>query len=84
MLEVFRKPQPPQKMTEEIKKQTELKDIIVTKYKTVEKINEDGSITISKEPQNVNITKLVNEQKKLVKNYSAEEKLIELEKIFTK
>lgn len=84
ILEITKRPQRPPKLTDEEKRILRMKDVIVTKYKTIEKVNNDGSIIITNEPQNVNITKLVNEQKKMIKNYSAEEKLIELEKIFTK
>ena len=84
VLEVTKKPKRAPTLTDEEKKTLKLKDVIITKYKTVEKVNKDGSITIINEPINVNITRLVNEQKKMIKNYSAEEKLIELEKIFTK
>lgn len=84
ILEITKRPKKPPILTEEQKKVLKLKDVIITKYKAVEKVNDDGSITITNEPINVNITKLVNEQKKMIKNYSAEEKLSELEKIFTK
>lgn len=84
MLEICRKPAKVPKMTAEIQQAIKIKEIVITKYKTVETVNDDKSINIKKIPVNVNITKLVNEQKKLVKNYSAEEKLQELEKIFTK
>lgn len=84
MLEICRKPGKVPTMTPEIQQALKIKEIVITKYKTVETVNADGSINIKNVPVNVNITKLVNEQKKLVKNYSAEEKLKELEQIFTK
>lgn len=84
MLEVCRKPGKVPTMTADIQKALKIKEIVITKYKTVETVNADGSINIKNVPVNVNITKLINEQKKLVKNYTAEEKLKELEQIFTK
>ena len=60
------------------------KDVIITKYKIETIENEDGTTTIKRIPVNVNITKKVNETKKMIKNYTAEEKLAELEKVFTK
>lgn len=59
------------------------KDIIVTKTIDVEEEKEDGTKIIKKQKTKVNITKKVNETAKLIKNKSAEEKLAELEKVFT-
>lgn len=78
MLEIERKPEKPKLY------QVEQRDIIITKYKETTIYNEDGSILTKKEPVQVNITKKVNETKKMIKNYTAEEKLAELEKVFTK
>ena len=84
MLEIYRKHTPAPIITKEIKDQLKPKDIIITKYKDEESVNEDGSITHKRIPINVNITKKINEEKKLIKTYTAEEKLIELEKVFSK
>ena len=84
MLEIYRKPTHAPVITKEIKEQLRTKDIIITKYKDEETVNEDGSITHKRIPINVNITKKINEEKKLIKTYTAEEKLIELEKVFSK
>lgn len=62
----------------------ENQDIIVTKYQNKTIYNEDGSITVKRIPKLVNITKRINETKKLIKKDSAAEKLAELERIFTK
>ena len=59
------------------------KDIIVTKTIDVEEEKEDGTRIIKKQKTKVNITKKVNETAKLIKNKTAEEKLAELEKVFT-
>ena len=71
------------KATEEMKKNKKPEDIIITKFeKKIEYKN--GEQIIKRIPIKVNLTKKINETKKLIKNYSAEEKLNELEKIFTK
>ena len=84
MLEVCKPPEKAWKLTDEQRKKLKIRDIIVIKYKNEQTINDDGSITIKRVPQMTNITKKVNEQKKAIKTFTAEEKLIELEKIFTK
>lgn len=84
MLEVCKPPEKPWKLTSEDKKRLKRQDIIVVKYKIEQTINEDGSVTTKRVPQMTNITKKVNEQKKAIKTFTAEEKLVELEKIFTK
>lgn len=58
-------------------------DIIVTKYQTITEYK-DGCKIERRVPKKVNVTKLVNETKKLLKNQTAEEKLSELERIFSK
>lgn len=64
VLEITKRPKKPPILTEEDRNKLKLRDVIVTKYKTVEKVNNNGSITITNEPQKVNITRLVNEQKR--------------------
>lgn len=58
-------------------------DIIVTKFEKKTEVQEDGTIITKTIPKNVNITKLVNETKKLVKRDLAQEKLNELKSIYT-
>lgn len=84
MLEVEKKTNPIEKMTEERKKNRRKKDIIVTKYEKKIEYDKDGNEVIKRIPINVNITKKVNESKKLIKNYTAEQKIEELERIFSK
>lgn len=62
---------------------TEKRDIIVYRRKEVVIHNEDGSYTIKEEKEAVNLTKKINESKKLIKNQTAKQKLREIEKIFT-
>lgn len=81
MLEVENRPKTSKKLSEPIKRKTE--DIIVTKYETVITY-ENGAKIERRKPKKVNVTKLVNETKKLIKAQTAEEKLAELEKVFTK
>lgn len=56
-------------------------DIITVKFVEKTVYNEDGSKTVKRIPEKVNITKKVNESKKLIKNYTAEEKMAEIERI---
>lgn len=60
------------------------RDVIVTKFQYKTTYNEDGSFTTKRVPTMVNITKKMNEQKKLIKKDTAAEKLAELERIFSK
>lgn len=60
------------------------RDIIVKKHKKVVTYDEKGIMTVERIPTLVNISKLVNESKKLIKINTAEEKLAELEKIMSK
>ena len=59
-------------------------DIIVIKAYEEETVNEKGEKTIKTINTKVNITKKVNETAKLVKERTAQQKLEELEKIFSK
>ena len=58
------------------------KDIYVTKTKTVVTY-ENGCRVERQIKKEVNITKMINESKKLVKQNTAQEKLNEIEKIFS-
>lgn len=60
------------------------KDIIITKYEEKTEYLKDGTKQIKKIKREINITKKINETKKILKNYSAEEKLQEIEKVFSK
>ena len=59
-------------------------DIIITKYEDKVSYLEDGTKQIKKVPHNVNLTKKINETKKLIKAATTEEKLAQIERIFTK
>ena len=56
-------------------------EIITVKYVEKTIYNEDGSLTIKRIPEKVNITRKVNESKKLIKTYTDEEKMAEIERI---
>ncbi len=85
MLEIYKKNRVVKPMTdEEIKELSEPKDIIVTKHQEQVTYNKDGSKTIKRIPKKINITKKINETAKLIKETTAEQKLKELERIFTK
>ena len=58
------------------------REIIVNKVSWETEVAENGDIIKKKKIKKVNITKKINEEKKLIKNNQAEEKLAELEKIF--
>lgn len=60
------------------------KDIIVVKYETKTDYDQSGNMTVKRVPKKVNVTKMVNESKKLIKRNNAAETLAQLEKIFTK
>jgi hypothetical protein len=81
MLEVEKRPKTATNLEKPVERKTE--DIIVTKYETVVTY-ENGAKIERRKPKKVNVTKLVNETKKLIKMQTAEEKLAELEKVFTK
>ena len=83
-LEVEKRPKQNIKITKEIEQLSRPKDIVITKYRTDIDYDKDGNEIKKRTPVTVNITKKMNESKKLVKKFTAEEKLEELEKIFTK
>lgn len=58
------------------------REIIVNKVSWETEVAENGDIIKKRKIKKVNITKKINEEKKLIKNNQAEEKLAELEKIF--
>lgn len=59
-------------------------DIIITKYEEKIEYNKDGSKLVKRVPKKVNITKMVNERKKVIKQRTAQDVLDEIEKVFTK
>ena len=59
-------------------------DIIIKKYETVVEYNANGDKTEKRVPITINITKKINETKKLIKTATAEQKMAEIEKIFSK
>ena len=67
------------------KKNYKHKDIVITKYETEEEYK-DGAKIERRVPKKINITKKINETAKLYKKEqtSAEQKLAELEKVFSK
>jgi ribosomal protein L31E len=81
MLEIERKPIK-KILTKEMLEETKDTDIIITKHQNKTIYNEDNSKTIKRIPIKINITKKVNETAKTIKNYNAEEKLQQLEKIY--
>lgn len=78
MLEVCRKKDKVRKAA------PEQSEIIITKYETVTEYGTEGEEIKRRLPKKVNITRKINETKKLLKNYTAEEKVKEIEKIFSK
>lgn len=59
-------------------------EIIITKFETVTEYGTEGEEIKRRLPKKVNITRKINETKKLLKTYTAEEKVKEIEKIFSK
>lgn len=66
--------------TEEVK----IEDIIITKWEKQTIYDDEGNKIEKRIPVKINITRKVNESAKLIKEYKAEEKLAEIEKIFSK
>jgi hypothetical protein len=64
--------------------EAQIDDIIITKYEKQITYDEEGNKIEKRIPIKVNITRKVNESAKLIKEYKAEEKLAEIEKIFSK
>lgn len=59
-------------------------DTIVSHLTSVEKVNEDGSVTKKYATKKINLTKVTNESAKILKAATAQEKLDEIASIFTK
>lgn len=59
-------------------------DITITKYEEKTEYLKDGTKQIKKVKKEINLTKRINETKKLIKAATTEEKLAQIEKIFTK
>ena len=59
-------------------------DIIVNKIEYESQYEDDGTEIRKRKIKQVNLSRKINETAKLVKNYTAEEKLAELEKVFSK
>ena len=59
-------------------------DTLVKRISYDTEYDEEGNEIKKRKETNINITKLINETKKLIKNYSAEEKLDEMKRIFSK
>lgn len=65
-------------LTEEEIKSCQNQDVIITRYKNITEVNEDGSLRTYRKEKKINVTKMVNEQKKLLKTETAAEKIAEL------
>lgn len=79
MLEVEKKA----RLQKKQKSHPQSKDIIVIKYEKNIEYKTDGTKIERRVPKKVNITKMVNERKKVIKTNKAQETLDEIEKIFT-
>lgn len=84
MLQATNKPIFPTYKEDEKIPKCKIPDTFVKKFIEVEEYDVYGTKTVKRQEQLVNVTKLVNESKKILKQTNAEEKLKELEKIFTK
>ena len=60
------------------------RDIFVTKSEEIKEYGNDESYTVRKVPKITNVTKKINEEKKLVKRNKALELIEGLEKAYTK
>lgn len=70
--------------TKDIEDKIKSRDIIVNKIKWETIIGEDGTIIKKRKNKKINLTKKMNETKKLIKNDNAAKKLAELEEILNK
>lgn len=59
-------------------------EIIITKIRQVQETTEDGKLVTYEKEKKVNLSKKINETSKLLKVQNAQEKLKEIEQIFTK
>lgn len=78
MLEVYRK----NKVTIQ-KENTKIPDIIIENKIEYDEINEKGEKITKYKREKINVTKQVNETKKIIKKNNAEEKVEELRQAFT-
>lgn len=83
IVQAFEGKKPTPKINKEQLKQA-YQDIIITKHEKIVTYNDNGDMVIKRMPVKVNITRKVNETARLIKEQTAEQKLAELEKIFTK
>lgn len=65
-------------LTEEEIKSCQNQDVIITRYKNMTEVEEDGSMRSYRKEKKINVTKMVNEQKKLLKTETAAQKITEL------
>lgn len=65
-------------LTEEEIKSCQNQDVIITRFKNITEVNEDGSLLTYRKEKKINVTKMVNEQKKLLKTETAAQKITEL------
>lgn len=86
IIQALTKKAQPRKLTEEEAKVnlTPNVDTIVSHLTTIEKVNEDGSVTKKFATKKINLTKVTNESAKILKAATAQEKLDEIASIFTK
>lgn len=68
---------------EEMKKK-DLGELIVTRSNPTLRVNEAGRLEMVTKYKKVNISRMVNETKKLIKAETAAEKLAEIQKVFSK
>lgn len=59
-------------------------EIIITKIRQVQEATEEGKLVIYEKEKKVNLSKKINETSKILKLQNAQEKLKEIEQIFTK
>ena len=82
MFDQYQEPKPKIWTAEEIEAEKP-KDIIVTKIATRTTVNSEGDIVIKRVKTRVNLTKKINETKKMIKIDTAQEKLEEIERIYS-
>lgn len=84
MIAIMKKPIPKELSEDEKKAIGKPCEIIVERTTQTVQENENGRLEIVNKTKSVNITRMVNETKKLIKAETAAEKLAEIQKVFSK
>lgn len=82
MIQAIDREQKEREITDELQEKIKPQDIIVTRTEKITTYDENGTMTVKRIKHRINVSKIVNETKKIVLNDQATKKLNEIEKIF--